>query len=260
LAVSEAEVPEAEEPAAAGKRGIMVPEEMIDEFVRRVREAANSNLESVILYGSAAGGDFDPEFSNINMFCVLRDTSFVSLRGLESLVKWWEGKKQPAPLLMTRGEFRCSADVFPIEFMDMKQHHRILFGDDVVSAIEISREHHRMQVEYELREKLILLRQHVALAARDEKRLRDLMLRSLPSITTLFRHAVIATGGSAEVNRREAVQVVAEKVGFDPAAIELAIDVREHKNESSKLDVSNLLGSYLSAVEKVIAAVDQAVC
>ncbi len=54
----------------------MVPEKQINEFVDRLRQAAGENLQSVILYGSAAGGEFHPEFSNVNLLCILRDTSF----------------------------------------------------------------------------------------------------------------------------------------------------------------------------------------
>ena len=59
----------------------MIPEKKLEDFVRRMREAAGTNLESVILYGSAVAGDYHPEFSNLNLFCVLRDGSFADIAG-----------------------------------------------------------------------------------------------------------------------------------------------------------------------------------
>ena len=47
----------------------MVPDVKINEFVEKIRTAAGPNLESVILYGSAASGDYHPAFSNVNLFC-----------------------------------------------------------------------------------------------------------------------------------------------------------------------------------------------
>jgi hypothetical protein len=132
-------------------------EKKIDEFVTRVREAAGTNLESVILFGSAVSGDFHSGLSNLNMFCVLRDCSFAALQALAPVAKWWEKQKQPPPLSMTRKELERSTDVFTIELLDMQQHHRVLFGEDVVQGLRISLHVHRVQVEYELREKLILL-------------------------------------------------------------------------------------------------------
>ncbi|MGB2606562.1 MAG: nucleotidyltransferase domain-containing protein, partial [Candidatus Sulfotelmatobacter sp.] len=136
----------------------MVPEKQISDFVGRLRAAAGANLESVILFGSAAAGDFHPEFSNVNLFCVIRDSSFAALQTLAPAVKWWDSQKQPPPLFMTRDEIERSADVFTIELLDMREHHRVLFGEDVVKSLSIPANLHRVQVEYELREKLALLR------------------------------------------------------------------------------------------------------
>ena len=117
---------------------------------------------------------------------------------------------------------------------------------------------HRVQVEYELREKLILLRQQVLLAAGNNSRLWDLVLRSVPSFGTLFRHALIALADSSPAGRREAVQALSKRVGFDPSAILQAQDVRERKADPKKMEINDLVTRYLAAIEKVAAAVDEA--
>ena len=183
----------------------MVPDkkkqEKIDEFVKRVREAAGPNIESIILFGSAVAGDFHPGLSNLNLLCVLRDSSFAALQALAPVAKWWDSQKQPPPLCMTRTELERSTDVFSIELLDMQQHHRVLLGEDVVQGLRISMHVHRVQVEYELREKLILLRQQVLLASGNDARLWNLLLRSVPSFGTLFRHALIALGKTSPPGR-----------------------------------------------------------
>jgi hypothetical protein len=233
-------------------------EKRIDEFVKRIREAAGSNLESLILFGSAVSGDFHSGLSNLNMFCVLRDCSFSALQALAPVAKWWEKQQQPPPLCMTRKELERSTDVFTIELLDMQQHHRVLFGEDVVQGLRISLHLHRVQVEYELREKLILLRQQVLLASGNSSRLWDLLLRSAPSFATLFRHALIALGDSSQPGRRGAVEVLSKRAGFDGSALNQVLDVREYKTDPKKIDINELAARYLAAVEKVAAAVDEA--
>jgi hypothetical protein len=230
----------------------------LDEFVKRVREAAGPNLESVILFGSAVSGDFHPGLSNLNLLCVLRDSSFAALQALGPVAKWWDRQKQPPPLCMTRRELERSTDVFSIELLDMQQHHRVLFGDNVVQGLRVSMHVHRVQVEYELREKLILLRQQVLLAVGNDSRLWDLVLHSVPSFGTLFRHALIALGDNSQFGRREAIQALSKRVGFDPAPWLQALDVREHKANPKKIDAQDLAARYVAAVEKVTAAVDEA--
>jgi hypothetical protein len=235
----------------------MVPEKIINDFVSRLREAAGANLESVILFGSAVAGDFHPEFSNVNLFCVVRDGSFAALQALVPAVKWWNGQKQPAPLFMTHDEIKRSVDVFTIELIDMQQHHRVLFGEDVVQRLSIPANLHRVQVEYELREKLALLRQHLLLASGNDSRLWDLLVRSVSSFATLFRHALIVLGHDAPVGKREAVQALAKQIGFDASGILQVQDVRERKSDRKKLDVADVFSRYLAAVEQVATAVDR---
>ncbi len=235
----------------------MVPEKKISEFVTRLREAAGANLESVILFGSAVAGDFHPEFSNVNLFCVIRDSSFAALQALVPAVKWWDSQKQPPPLFMTRHEIARSVDVFTIELIDMQQHHRVLFGEDVVQGFSIPANLHRVQVEYELREKLALLRQHLLLASGNDSRMWELLTRSVSSFVTLFRHALIVLGHSAPVGKREAVHALSKQIGFDASGILQVLDVRERKLDRKKFDVADVFARYLTAVEQVTTAVDK---
>jgi hypothetical protein len=236
----------------------MVPENKLKDFVQRVRDAAGSNIEAVILFGSAVSGDFHEGLSDLNLFCVLRNCAFADLQALAPAVKWWQREKQPPPLCMTRHELERSTDVFTIELLDMVQHHRVLYGENVLQGLHISMHQHRVQVEYELREKLILLRQHVLLAADNKSKLWDVLLHSAPSFATLFRHSLIALGNENAPGRREAVQELAKKLEFDPSAITRVLDVRERKADTKKLDVTDLCARYLAAIEKVAAAVDKA--
>jgi Nucleotidyltransferase domain len=236
----------------------MVPEDKIAEFLKRARDAAGANIESVILFGSAASGDFHPGQSNLNLFCVLRDCSFAALQSIAPVAKWWDRQKQPPPLCMTRKELERSTDVFTIELLDMQQHHRVLFGEDVVQGLRISMHIHRVQVEYELREKIILLRQQVLLASGNDSRLWELLLRSVPSFGTLFRHALIALGEGAPSGRRDALQALSTKMGFDLSSVHQLLDIREHKADPKKTDAGDLAARYLAAIEKVAAAVDEA--
>jgi len=235
----------------------MVPEKLISDFVGRVREAAGANLKSVILYGSAAAGDYLPEHSDVNLMCVLGETSFASIAALAPAVEWWGKQKHHAPLLMTVEELQHGADVFSIEFLDMQQNYRVLWGEDLLKGLEIPMKFHRAQVEYELREKTILLRQRLLVVAGDAGAKWELLLRSVSAFATLARHALIATGDKAPASKREAVERLAAKAGFDAGSFFQLLDVREGKLDRKSLDVNQLFARYLKAVERITAAVDE---
>lgn len=234
----------------------MVPEKVIGEFVGRVRDAVGGNLKSAILYGSAAAGDYVPEHSDVNLLFVLGETSFAAIATLAPAVEWWAKQKHHAPLLMTAEELRRGADVFSIEFLDMRENYRVLWGEDLLKGLEIPMKFHRAQVEYELREKTILLRQRLLVVAKDEDAKWELLVRSVGAFATLARHALIALGETA-VSKREAVQKLAAKAGFDAGAFLQLFDLRERKVDRKTINVDDLFARYLKAVERITAAVDE---
>jgi len=235
----------------------MVPEKQMAEFVDRMRQAAGDNLQSVILYGSAADGEFHPKFSNVNLLCVLREVSFNALRAVAPTVKWWTRQKYHAPLLLAREELERAAAVFSIEFLDMQQQHRILHGEDVLQGLTISMRLHRVQLEYELREKTILLRQRLLLASGNKNRLWELLLGSVSTFATLFRHALIAMGDSVPKSKRGGIQALASLIELDPSAFSQLLDIREGKVDRKQLDVREVAGRYLTAIQRATAAVDK---
>jgi predicted nucleotidyltransferase len=233
----------------------MIPEDKIQSFVTRLQQAGGENITSIVLYGSATSGNFREGVSNVNILCLVRDSSLAALQALSPAVKWWARQKQPAPLVMTRHDLERSTDVFTIELLDMQKHYRVLAGEDVLRGLTIPMRFHRMQVEYELREKLVLLRQAALVADGDDKMIHDLLLGSLPSVITLFRHALICLADNVPADNREAVRKLSERIGFDPATIIAALDLREQPR--AKANVNGIFAAYLSTIEKVTNRVDE---
>jgi len=85
----------------------------------------------------------------------------------------------------------------------------------------------------------------------------ELLLRSVSSFATLFRHALIVLGHDAPIGRRDAVQALSKQIGFDASGILQVLDVRERKADRKKLNVADVFSRYLAAIEQVAAAVDR---
>ena len=232
-------------------------EELLAEFVAKLRAAAQDNLVSVVLYGSAAEGEFHAEYSDLNLLCIVRDTSFAALRKIADTVGWWRKKKHRPPLVMTESELRNSADVFSIEFLDIKHRHRMLCGEDILADLSVPMNLHRHQLEYELREKLFLLRQHLLFAGTEDKAIWEVMLNSLSSFTTLFRHVLIELGEQGRKHSREATQDLATRLNFDPSAFVQLIGVRAGTTDRKRFAAADIAAKYLSAIEIVATAVDR---
>jgi predicted nucleotidyltransferase len=234
------------------------------ELVGRLKEAAHANLEAVILYGSAARGEFVEGHSDLNVLCVMGSLAAEELKRIAPVVIWWtRDHKEPAPLFFTEKELRESADVFAIELLDMQKENRVLYGKNVVAGIDVPTNLHRVQVEHELRTALLKLRQHFVLSGGDAKELSNAMAKSISSVKTLLRHALLAFGEEAPKDAKTIFSRVEEITGGEAAAFEAAMAQRTARaaggdaHSKPQGDVGAQYGMYLNAVERVTEALDR---
>jgi hypothetical protein len=231
-------------------------EKKLTELVDRLKKAHGERLVSVVLYGSGAGGGADRRFSDLNILCALAEITPAEMAHSEPIFRWWRELGSPSPLLLSEREIATSHDCFPIEFHDIVRQHRILYGRDVIEGIEIDDSFYRAQVEYELRAKLLRLRQKASGILSDKELLRNLLADSLSTFCVLFRHAIQLHGRDGAMGKREVIAQAREAFGVDPAPFERLLDMREEKIKPKELDPAALLGSYMKEISKVIDAVD----
>ena len=225
------------------------------ELVKRLKEFASANLECVILFGSAARGDFREGHSDLNVVCVLRSSSVEELGRLAHVVKWWcVEQKEPAPLFFTKEELKNAADVFAIEILDMKHGRRVLYGTDVVAEIEVPMNLHRVQIEHELRTILLKLRQHYSRAPGDAKELVPILRKSFSGVLTLLRHVVIAFGEEPPVHAHDIVARSAALTGSNTQAFDAMLKLRD--TGESHGEIIAVYGAYLKGLEKILDALD----
>jgi hypothetical protein len=229
----------------------------LEQLVEKLRKALDPDLISVVLYGSAAAGDHDEKFSDYNVLCVLTSIGPAQLRATEAVFRWWREQGNPSPLLLTETELRTSTDCFPIEFHDIRELHRVLYGPDLVSNLEIGSAFHRAQVEHDLRARLLRLRQKASGILSDTDVLRRLLADSISTFCVLLRHALILSGRDAPSRKREVVERARERFGIDAAPFLKLLDLREERIKPKEVDPEPLLAAYMKEIEKAIAAVDR---
>lgn len=234
----------------------MEAEKQITDFVKRLKQAGGANLECVALFGSAANGEFHADYSDVNILCIVNELSAPVLEKLAPVINAWTKKKYPAPLIFSHAELKQSTDVFAIEMLDIRQRHRILYGDDIFANLHVPMDQHRVQLEHNLRTKLLTLRQSYIQVVGDDKRVRRLMLDSVSNFSTLFRHTLIAMGEQPASHKAENIKRLAEKIKFDPGIFLKLLQVRERKANESEIPAASAFAEYLDGINTVVQAVD----
>jgi hypothetical protein len=227
------------------------------DFARDLTTTYGDELVSVVLYGSAARGEYREGVSDLNLLVLLRDTAAATLRRGSALARAWGAAKNPPPLVMSEREFRGSADVFPMELADIRDAHVILYGTDPFAGVEISHADLRLQLERELKSAYIRLRTRYLTDAGDAARFEPLLLKSLSTFLVMFRTVLRLSDESVARDPEAVVQATARRVGFDPAPL---LEIVRARAGGAKLDVgpdAPVVTGYLDAVAEVVRYVDR---
>ena len=112
-------------------------------------------------------------------------------------------------------------------------------------------------MEHELRSALLRLRQRYLNAHTDEKEVIQLLVKSLPTIATLARHALILAGATAPAKKREALEAASAHFGLEPASLRAVLGIREETEKPKGEQLHALFAGYLDQVRALAQAVDR---
>lgn len=230
--------------------------DMLSAFVEQIAEVYGTQLVSVVLYGSQAGGGEADKHSDYNVLIVLTGAGFSEIRAIDGIVARWIKAGNPAPLIFSRAMLANSLDVFPIEFWDIKNNHKVLWGEDVVGNVSISDANLRHQCEYELKGKLLHLRQMFLGSRQKPRAVREIMIGTISSIVTVSRHVLRLAGDNAPGDRTAAIERLSLRAGFDHAALGTVLALKHGNKEALRRDPIELFEHYINAVEKIADYVD----
>jgi len=233
------------------------PEEIFPGFLSDLESVFGRELESVYLFGSGARGDYRPGKSDLNFLVCFSPAGMDKLGGVWKYVKKWRSKKIALPLFLTRDFIRTSVDVFPVEYLNMMLHNRLLYGADVLSELKIDRGHLRLQLEREFRGKLLTLRQGFAASEGKERALEGLISSSISAFSSLFAALIYLKGEEVPKSRREIFSHLEEMMGLEKGVLGRCLEVREGRIRPGGEELRKLYIKYMEAIGHICQAVDR---
>tara|TARA_B100001971_G_scaffold214063_2_gene249562 strand:- start:7298 stop:8005 length:708 start_codon:yes stop_codon:yes gene_type:complete len=227
-------------------------------FTESIKAALASQLQAVVLYGSSAAGDYIPGRSDYNLLLLADTWSVANLDAIRAPSAKWQQAGNPAPLCFTPERFRASADVFPMEMLDIVESHRVLHGDDPLRGIEVNPAHLRQQVEFELRSKLLKLRQAYLQLRKPQQELPHLLIDSLSSFQTVCRGALRLFSDSVPTDKLAATRALGTALNSPIDAFENihTLKAQSVQGLATKQDYRALLARYLEQIETLLDRVN----
>lgn len=228
----------------------------LEELVAQLRKAYGTDLRAVVLFGSAAAGEMIPKRSDYNVLVIVDRLGVEELRAAAAVTRAWDDAGNSAPLTLTTDEWRRSADIFPMEYADILERHRVLYGEPPFAGITVSPGDLRLELEQQAMGKLLQLRRGVLDAGNDGRRQRELLEASLSTMMVLFRAVLRLHGESPSTDYEALTQAVARRAGLDA---EPFLRVVRHVRGQAKLgtgEAGAVLPGYLAGMERLVAHLD----
>ena len=226
----------------------------VDDFVRALASVYGDGLVSVVLYGSAVRGEFGA-YSNINMAVVLDDAG---LKNLARASRILHNRRFAIldPVFFSADHIKNSADVFPLEFLDMKEHHTLLYGKDPFRDLTIDIRNLRFQCEQELKSKLLNAKR-AYLRMKYTADLKNLLFKFFTSAMHILRN-VLRLKGKEPAGAMDAVlEQLEREFGMDAATCKLILRAKAGAARLKRKDMERLLFAFTDELEKVAAIVDK---
>ncbi len=233
------------------------PEEIFEEFTEEYKRTFGDSLVSIILYGSGARGYYIPKKSDINFLVVLSDEGVERFHSAYDTVKNWLKRKVSIPLFMTKNYIETSIDSFPIEFLNLKSYYKVVYGEDVFSGIEISRDDLRLQLEREMKGKLLHLRQAYFQAAGDTRSAEQMIHDSMVTFLSFFPAILHLKGEKISDDNVENINRISLIFKLDAELLLKLYKVKLGNEKIKKNELSSTLQDYTAQIRSLALHVDK---
>lgn len=230
------------------------PEVIVRSFADQMQAAFGTDLESALLVGSAARGDFLPGKSDVNTLLVLTPLGMDQLDKAYPILQPWRKRGLALPHFMTLHSLQRSLDSYPLEILDFRRFHKVITGSDPLQGLEIPAEPLRLQVEREARGKLFLLRQIWAAHAGHDRDLTEAINWALKTFTVIFQGILELKHQPIPAERPQLFVQAATAAGFNAKVFQQVHDLRLGK---SGIPVKILFKEVLHEAAGIVAWADE---
>jgi hypothetical protein len=166
----------------------------------------------------------------------------------------WHRAGCATPLLLTRDEFAGSLDAFPIEYGEILETRRLLYGADPFAGLSIKTEDLRRELETLVKGHLVHLRENYIDCRGRQSDITALVAEGAPGFALILRRFARLDGFPVN-NNAELGAYAVKRPGLDARTVGDILAVASQQN--SGVDAIRLYPAYLAAVEQLWSFIDR---
>jgi predicted nucleotidyltransferase len=233
------------------------PEEIFSDFTHDYQEIYGTDLLSIVLYGSGARGDYIPGRSDLNFLIVLTEEGIKGLHRAFQVVAKWHRRRVATPLFMTQEYINTSLDTFPLELLNIKRDYRVVWGKNPLGKVRIRKRPLRLQLEREVKGKLLQLREAYLTSEGRGRSLVAVASQSLTAFLSIFQGILYLREKETPHQRGAIIKAIVAETGLTAEPFEQLLEIKEGKTKLSVKKMKDLMESYIEEIRRLAFWVDE---
>lgn len=164
----------------------------------------------------------------------------------------WHRDGCATPLLLTHDEFAASLDAFPIEYGEIIDTHRLLFGENPFAALAIEPADMRRACEVLVKSHLVHLRENFIECRGRQRDIAALVQDAAPAFRLLLRRLARLDGAPFD-STNDLSEYARRRPGLEARTVGDVLTLAEGHNG---VDAARIYPAYLQAVEQLRVFID----
>jgi len=225
-------------------------------YVKDVQRVYGDSLDGVLLYGSAVRGEFLPGRSNLNIVLVVKSTKADQLKKYSALHRRWAKEQIVVPLFVTQADLPAMSLVFPLEYIELQEQHRLLAGQDPFVGFKVDQRHLLAEVLQSLRGNLLRVRQRFVEGGGSEEAITILLPLSLTAVLPCLRGVQRLLGRPVLSQGELILKDFETLLSVDLSGLRDAWLLKRGQISPGQKEVPRLMERYLESLEQLVQAVE----
>lgn len=226
----------------------------LDNFVEELKTKLGDNLVSVFAFGSQA--NVEDAKNNINLMIVTNTLNAENLYEISKPVKKWVKAKNPIPVIMNREEWYSSFDVYAIEYSDIKENYRLIYGEDLVPSICINKYFLRLQCESELKALLLKYKNNFLLNIKSDREMKKVLDHAIKTLLVIFRAILRLHDRPVPYRAVDIVEFSADYLSFNKIVMSKLAKVKYEHDDYTRQELIFIEAELLKDIQAILKQVD----
>lgn len=226
----------------------------LDKLIESLKAELGENLISVIAFGSKA--NVEDAKNNLNLMIVTNTLNAENLYAISKPIQKWVKAKNPIPVVMNRDEWYSSFDVYAIEYADIKENYRLIYGEDLVPTIFVDKHFLRLECETEIKSLLLKYKNNFILNIKSDKEMKKVLDKVIKTLLVIFRSVLRLHNCAVPYRAVDIIEFVSNYISFNKIVMLKLAKVKFENEYYTKQELMYIEAELVNDLQNILKQID----